>query len=117
MVNLVWVPGHSGVLGNETIDILANKLAKSAFIGPEPGIAVSPSTLKSHINQWNIVNIARQAKNCISINTKIARYYTLPEPELSNTKTKCFKKYLRARPLSYLNENGNIDKVLQTLIC
>ena len=56
----------------------------SPFIGPEPCVPVSFSTLQKFIadreankfkTYWRLVDSARQAKNCISINPKFTRYF------------------------------------------
>ena len=36
VVTLIWVPGHSNILGNETADMLAKSGAESEYVGPEP---------------------------------------------------------------------------------
>jgi ribonuclease HI len=51
-VILAWVPGHSGIIGNENADVLAKRGAESEFYGPEPAIGVSPGTLRSKIQSW-----------------------------------------------------------------
>jgi len=33
-VNLIWVPGHSGILGNEKADYLASTARSEPFTGP-----------------------------------------------------------------------------------
>jgi ribonuclease HI len=35
-LTLMWVPGHTGVDGNEEAEQLANKGSETHFIGPEP---------------------------------------------------------------------------------
>lgn len=45
-VNLVWVPGHSNIRGNEEADDLAKKGAAAQPYGPEPMLPVSKAHIK-----------------------------------------------------------------------
>ena len=40
-VQLIWVPGHEGIAGNETADQLARTGSEQPFIGPEPACGIS----------------------------------------------------------------------------
>jgi ribonuclease HI len=73
-VQLVWVPGHEGVAGNETADRLAKIGSEQVFIGPEPACGISMGvaikairdwTTMSHEKYWKSLTELRQAKGLI----------------------------------------------------
>jgi hypothetical protein len=49
---LLWVPGHSGIQGNEDADALVRKGGNNSFLGPEPVIPVSPCVGGRKIKEW-----------------------------------------------------------------
>ena len=51
-VELHWVPGHQGFLGNERADALANIGSNSAPIGPEPFIALGKGHFLKQVEIW-----------------------------------------------------------------
>jgi ribonuclease HI len=51
-VTLVWIPGHTGLEGNERADALAKAGAEAEFIGPEPVLGVTNSTARQAILAW-----------------------------------------------------------------
>ena len=82
-VILTWVPGHSGVLGNEKADELARDGSSSDFVGPEPAVSryaglikslVRDRTKRCHQERWDLLETCRQSKEflagCNSKNTK-----------------------------------------------
>ncbi|KAL1446330.1 hypothetical protein WDU94_005475 [Cyamophila willieti] len=51
-VHLEWIPGHRDIQGNETADKMARIGAGTKFIGPEPVLGLTKSTLKTRVKEW-----------------------------------------------------------------
>lgn len=51
-LTLCWVPGHSGLEGNEIADGLARKGAETKLIGPEPACGIPKSSLLYELRSW-----------------------------------------------------------------
>jgi hypothetical protein len=51
LVNLIWVPGHAEVQGNEIADELARGGSARDYIGPEPALPLTISWAKAMINK------------------------------------------------------------------
>jgi hypothetical protein len=46
---LIWVPGHEGIVGNETADQLARAGSDHPLIGPEPACGISIGVSKKAV--------------------------------------------------------------------
>jgi ribonuclease HI len=51
-LQLIWVPGHEGIVGNETADQLAKTGSEHPFIGPEPACGMSVGVAKKAVRDW-----------------------------------------------------------------
>jgi ribonuclease HI len=51
-VQLLWVPGHCGIIGSEKTDDLAGMASKSNFCGPEPCLPVPKSLMTRVAKEW-----------------------------------------------------------------
>uniref|UniRef100_A0A1I8IXZ7 RNase H domain-containing protein n=1 Tax=Macrostomum lignano TaxID=282301 RepID=A0A1I8IXZ7_9PLAT len=51
-VELRWIPGHAGFLGNERADLLAKAGSAGALLGPGPGAPIPASVINSRVKRW-----------------------------------------------------------------
>jgi hypothetical protein len=51
-VQLIWVPGHEGLVGNETTDQPARMGSEHPFIEPEPACGISIGVAKKAVKDW-----------------------------------------------------------------
>ena len=73
-VTVAWVPGHTGIKGNEVADQLAKAGSQSAFFGPEPVVGISTTVCRSlirkwierqHLQRWRDLRDCRQARELV----------------------------------------------------
>jgi len=73
-VRLFWVPGHSGIYGNEQAEPLAKAASFKSYVGPELVLPVPTSVVQSQLQAWTLretqtrwpdLKSCRQAKETI----------------------------------------------------
>ena len=60
VVGLFWVPGHSGIQGNEIANGLARGGTALRFLGPEPALGVSRRDLQKRLSHWLVNQLGAQ---------------------------------------------------------
>lgn len=95
-VNVTWVPGHSGIIGNERADELAKQGAlTSTELIPEPLIGIPPSIVKHELikyrylrstKYWNQQEGCKQSKNNVSLRKNHSKFLL----NLSRTRLKVY---------------------------
>ena len=83
-VNVTWVPGHSGIIGNERADELAKQGAlTSTELIPEPLVGIPPSIVKREIKRykylrsskyWSDQEGCKQSKNNVSLRKNHSKF-------------------------------------------
>jgi hypothetical protein len=66
-VQLIWVPGHEGIVGNETADQLARTGSEHPFTGPEPACGISIGVAKKAVRDWTNRNNKTQWESTTSL--------------------------------------------------
>ena len=74
-VNIIWVPGHQGIQGNEKADEAARKGSEVQFDGPEPRFGITYKSqrkivrdyfLNKHNEMWCKLNTCKHTKELIA---------------------------------------------------
>jgi len=75
-IQLVWVPGDTGIEGNEKADQSARQGSSCPLLGPEPALGISAKVAREVISRWmnkkrkeywQSINVHKQAKDHLLI--------------------------------------------------
>jgi ribonuclease HI len=50
------MPGHEGIVGNDTADQLARTGSEHPFVGPEPACGISTGVANKAVRDWTKIN-------------------------------------------------------------
>ena len=84
-IQLMWVPGHSDIEGNERADTLAKNGAHTLCELPEPAVPVSYSRCRLEVRYWVQTKHAeawKQAKSCLLTKEAIRKTDKIPAKNL-----------------------------------
>ncbi|XP_055842566.1 uncharacterized protein LOC129909517 [Episyrphus balteatus] len=112
-VQLIWIPGHSGHVGNEIADTLARKGSASTFMMPRPFCGIPTSTAKHYINKW-----LRDMANHYWTHTEGNRQAKKFIPNISHARTKQLLTLTRSQiriTTGFLTGHCSVKKHLKTM--
>jgi hypothetical protein len=70
----VWVPGHCDIHGNEEADALARAASSLVFVGPEPCLPLTPSSVRQREREWFKITLHRmELGDCLSLFENVAK--------------------------------------------
>ena len=93
-MNIKWIPGHKGFIGNESADEIAKKAAETIPIGPEPILPIPHNKLTSIFQSWGNDEFKRQwANRPDCVHSK--RFITTPNVKPNKILIKLSRKRLR----------------------
>jgi ribonuclease HI len=90
IVQLIWVPGHEGIVGNETADQRTSTGSENLLTGPEPACSISIGVAKKAVKDW----ANRNHKKCWESTTGLKQAKG-PIPRTSARRTKDLLKLNR----------------------
>lgn len=97
-VKILWVPSHSGVLGNSIADGLAKSGAREVFCGPQPLFGLSNKNRKKLIQRnASLAQIDRWRQSSVAAHTKL--FINCPSRDF----TRSLMDYSRAKLGPFIN--------------